>query len=64
VDDFVRVDAVGTPVVPSTHGFTRGTSSPNIHDQFVAFVETMLQLNKDYQRATLPEQKEQLIPNR
>ena len=45
----------------STHGFTRGSCPPPIlHDQLVALVETMLQLNKDLQAAALPEQKEQL----
>lgn len=36
------------------------SAKPKIQDQIIKLVETMLQLNKDLQNASLPEQKEQL----
>lgn len=36
------------------------TSEKTLHDKMVEFVDTMLQLNKDLQNVTLPEQKEQI----
>lgn len=38
----------------------KNSNTKKMHDEIVRNVETMLQLNKDLQKATLPEQKEQL----